>query len=88
VSVDRKEFEAFLADNQALLERVKKLVKRIDDLQQQQHQLQEELLATREREETTNAAFNVDTRQAEQSIRQARKTIAHLMEESDRRISQ
>ena len=49
VTVDRKEFEAFLSDNQALLERSQKLVERTDAVQKMDKQLRDELKTTKEK---------------------------------------
>jgi predicted nucleic acid-binding Zn-ribbon protein len=87
VTVDRKEFEAFLADNQALLERVQGLVARIDELQNQVRKLESELRVTKERKAPEVTESTADKREAEESIRLARRTIARLMEESKRRVS-
>ena len=80
ISVNRKEFEAFLAEN-------KELMDRIDELHQQQRRLEEELKAVKQREEAAGLDSKVDTRRIEQAIRNARETIARLVEETDKRVS-
>ncbi|MGA3108248.1 MAG: hypothetical protein ABSD99_02155 [Candidatus Bathyarchaeia archaeon] len=80
VSLNRKEFEAFLAENKELTDRVEKLV-------EQQRRLEEELKAAKEREEAARLDRSVDTRQTERAIRNARQTIARLMEETDKKAS-
>ena len=80
VSVNRKEFEAFLAEHKELMDRIGKL-------HEQQHRLEEELKAAKQREESTGLDSKVDTRRIEQAIRNARETIALLVEETDKRVS-
>ena len=80
ISVNRKEFEAFLAEN-------KELMDGFDELHQQQRRLEEELNAAKQREEAAGLDSKVDTRRIEQAIRNARETIARLVEETDKRVS-
>jgi len=46
ITIDRKEFEAFLADNQSLMDRCQQLVKRIDELEKTNKQIHDELQAS------------------------------------------
>lgn len=49
VTVERKEFEDFLAENQKLLDRSQALMDRIDELESEDRQLRDELQATKAR---------------------------------------
>jgi len=84
VTVDRKEFEAFLTDNQALLERSQKLIERIAALEKTNKQLQIELEASKEKLESLEAAMNASKSQSDESLRRARETMARLAKESEK----
>jgi len=84
VTVDRKEFEAFLSDNQALLERSQKLIERIDALEKMNKQLRDELKASKEKSESLEAAINASKSQSDESLRRARETMARLVRESEK----
>jgi predicted nucleic acid-binding Zn-ribbon protein len=88
ISLDRKEFEAFLVENQALVGRSEKLIEKIDSLQKINRNIEEELRATKEKLESIQADLNTEVRQADDSLRQARATIARLLKETEKRISQ
>ncbi|MGA3404454.1 MAG: hypothetical protein ABSD49_01835 [Candidatus Bathyarchaeia archaeon] len=87
VTVDRKEFEAFLSDNQALLERSQKLIEKIDSLEKMDRQLREELKASKEKLESLEASVNISKSQSDESLRRARETMARLARETEKRIS-
>jgi predicted nucleic acid-binding Zn-ribbon protein len=86
VTVDRKEFEAFLSDNQALLERSQKLIEKIDSLEKMDRQLREELKASKEKLESLEASVNISKSQSDESLRRARETMARLARETDFKI--
>jgi predicted nucleic acid-binding Zn-ribbon protein len=87
VTVDRKEFEAFLSDNQALLERSQKLIEKIDSLERMDRQLREELKASKEKLESLEATVNISKSQSDEALRRARETMARLARETEKRIS-
>jgi predicted nucleic acid-binding Zn-ribbon protein len=87
VTVDRKEFEAFLSDNQALLERSQKLIEKIDSLEKMDRQLREELKASKEKLESLEATANISKSQSDDALRRARETMARLARETEKRIS-
>ena len=87
VTVDRKEFEAFLSDNQALLERSQKLIERIDALEKINRQLRDELRTSKEKLESLEATVNVSKSRSDESLRRARETMARLASETEKRIS-
>ena len=81
-TVDRKEFEGFLSDNQALLERSKTLIERIDTLEKTKTQLSDELKASKEKSESLEASINTSKSQSAESLRKARETMARLARET------
>ena len=87
VTVDRKEFEAFLSDNQALLERSQKLIERIDTLEKMVRQLRDELKASKEKLASLEASANISKSQSDEALRKARETMARLAKETEKRIS-
>jgi len=87
VTVDRKEFEAFLSDNQALLERSQKLIEKIDGLERTVKQLRDELKVSKDKLDSLEAAVNTSKGQSDESLRKARETMARLAKETEKRIS-
>ena len=87
VTVDRKEFEAFLSDNQALLERSQKLIEKIDALDKIVKQLRDELKTSKEKLDSLEATVNTSKSQSDESLRKARETMARLAKETEKRIS-
>lgn len=86
ISLNRKEFEAFLAQNQALVERSEGLIQKIDGLQKINKDLEEELRAIKEKFESIETELNIEVRQGDETLRKARETIAHLLRESEEQI--
>ena len=86
ITVDRKEFEAFLADNQSLMDRCQQLVKRIDDLEKANKQLHDELQASKAKVESLETNMGASSRQMDDSLRKTRETIARLIRETDKRV--
>jgi predicted nucleic acid-binding Zn-ribbon protein len=84
VTVDRKEFEAFLSDNHALLERSQKLIERIDALEKTNKQLRDDLKTANEKLESLEAAMNTSKSQSDESLRKARETMVRLIRESEK----
>lgn len=88
VTVNRKEFDAFLAENQAILERTQKLIEKIDSLTALNKQLRDELQASKEKRDLAQVDLNVSVRQTDETLRSAREKMARLISETDRRISE
>jgi predicted nucleic acid-binding Zn-ribbon protein len=82
VTVERKEFESFLAENQKLIDRSQALMTTIDRLEKENNQLRDELEATRAKLQ----AFESNTRQSDDSLKKAKNEISRLIEEVDKRI--
>jgi predicted nucleic acid-binding Zn-ribbon protein len=87
ITVDRKEFEAFLVDNQSLMDRCQQLVKRIDEVEKVNKQLQEDLQASKAKVESLEANLGAGSRQMDDSLRKTRETITRLIRETDKRVS-
>ncbi|MGA3295855.1 MAG: hypothetical protein ABSD41_00220 [Candidatus Bathyarchaeia archaeon] len=88
VTISRKEFEAFLSENQALVERSQKLAETIDTLERLNKQLRGELQTSKEKLESMEANLNVSTRQTDETLRKARDTMARLLRETEKRVSE
>ena len=85
VTVERKEFEGFLAENQKLLDRSQALMNKIDLLESENKQLRDELQATKARLASVESNMATNTRQADDSLRKARETMFRLTKEADKR---
>jgi len=86
VTVERKEFENFLAENQKLIDRSQALMSTIDRLEKDNKQLRDELEVARTRLRALESNMSV-ARESDDVLRKARKEIARLIEETDKRIS-
>jgi predicted nucleic acid-binding Zn-ribbon protein len=86
ITVDRKEFEAFLADNQSLMDRCQQLVKRIDELEKVNKQLNDELQTSQAKTSSLEANMGASSRQMDDSLRKTRETITRLIRETDKRV--
>jgi len=86
VTVERKEFENFLAENQKLIDRSQALMSTIDRLEKDNKQLRDELEVARTRLRALESNMSV-ARESDDALRKARKEIARLIEETDKRIS-
>ena len=87
VTLERKEFEGFLAENQKLLDRSQALMNRVDQLENENNQLRDELQATKVRLGSMESNMTNNTRQADDSLKKARETMSRLAKEADKRIS-
>ena len=83
VTVERKEFEGFLAENQKLIERSQALMETIDKLEKENKQLRDELEASR----NSVRFLEVAARQSDDALKRARNNISRLIDEADKRIS-
>jgi FtsZ-binding cell division protein ZapB len=86
VTVERKEFESFLAENQKLVDRSQALISTIDRLEKENKQLRDELEASRARLRTLEHADMAEMRQSGDALKKARNDIARLIEETDKRM--
>ncbi|MGA8904760.1 MAG: hypothetical protein WB661_07105 [Candidatus Bathyarchaeia archaeon] len=86
VTVERKEFEDFLAENQKLLDRSQALMDRIDELESEDRQLRDELQATKARLGAMESNMASSAR-VDELVGKARETMSRLAKEVDKRIS-
>ena len=87
ITVDRNEFEGFLAEEQKFFDRSQALMNRLDQLENENKQLGDELQATKTRLGSLEPTVANNTRQADDSLRKARETVSRLAKEADKRIS-
>jgi predicted nucleic acid-binding Zn-ribbon protein len=86
VTVERKEFESFLAENQKLIDRSQALMGTIDRLEKENKQLRDELEVSRARLRALESTV-AGMRQSDDALKKARNEIARLIEETDKRVS-
>jgi len=86
VTVERKEFESFLAKNQKLIDRSQALMSTIDRLEKENKQLRDELEVSRARVRALEVNAS-EMRQSDDALKRARANVARLMEEADRRLA-
>jgi len=77
--VDRKEFEAFLAENQTLLERSEKMIQTMEALEKANDELRQELQAAQENLKTLKANLERENPQADDGLRQARERTSNVL---------
>ena len=87
ITLDRKEFESFLADNQTLVDNSQQLMKRIDELEKANRQLSADLQASKSKLQTVESTMLSNTREADDTIRKARETMTRIIQEADKRLS-
>jgi hypothetical protein len=87
ITVDRKEFEGFLAENQKPVDRSQALMNRIDQLKNENKQLGNELQATRTRLGSIESNIANNRRQVDDSLRKAWEILSRLTQEADKRTS-
>lgn len=87
ITLDRREFETFLADNQKLVENSGQLMKKIEELQRTNQQLRDELQASRTKIASMESSMSMGTREADDAIRKARETMARIIQDTEKRLS-
>jgi predicted nucleic acid-binding Zn-ribbon protein len=87
ISVDAKEFKAFLAENQQLVERYGKLLDRLESLKKLNGELEERLRLAQEKISIFEHKIVTDVREADETLRKARDTMSRLMEQADHVLS-
>jgi len=87
ITVDRNEFEGFLAEEQKFFDRSQALMNRLDQLENENKQLGDELQATKARLGMIESNVANNTRQTDDSLRNAMETISRLAKEADKRTS-
>lgn len=77
--MDRKEFEAFIEENQTLLERSEKMIQTIGALEKANHELRQKLQAAQESPKTLKANLDRENPQADDRLRQARERTSIVL---------
>ena len=83
VSVNRREFEAFIQENQQLVERYEKIVERAAQLEKLKEDLEGKLRAV---EKTNLSEREPETEEADEILRKKRAIIEKLIREIDRHV--
>jgi predicted nucleic acid-binding Zn-ribbon protein len=83
VTVEKKEFENFLAENQKLIDRSQTLANAFDRLEKENVQLRQELEATRGKLQRLES----NTHPSDASLKKARSDMSRLLAEIDKRIA-
>jgi len=86
--VDRREFQAFLAENKELVDRYQGLLDKLGTLRKLNKDLEDRLRLAEQKLGSLEQKAGVSIEQADDVLRKARATMARLMEETERRVSQ
>jgi predicted nucleic acid-binding Zn-ribbon protein len=78
VSVDRKEFQAFVAENQELVKRYQELLDKLNSLREINKDLQENLDLAERRLDSLEKKAGVEVQAGDDRLRKARATMARL----------
>ncbi len=87
VSIDRQEFDAFLVENEHLVERLEKLLQEVDALKSLNKSLEERFRAMEQETVLTQEKGTTDLQGADETLRMSRSIMARLLGETDRRLS-
>ena len=85
ISIDRKEFQAFVAENQELVQRYQKL---LDNLSSLNKDLEKKLRFAEQKLNSVEQKVGPEVQQGDELLRKARAGIARLLEETERHLSQ
>jgi predicted nucleic acid-binding Zn-ribbon protein len=88
VSVDRKEFQAFVAENQELVKRYQELLDKLNSLREINKDLQEKLDLAERRLDSLEKKAGVEVQAGDDRLRKARATMAQLEKETERHLSE
>jgi predicted nucleic acid-binding Zn-ribbon protein len=88
VLVDRKEFQALVAESQELVQRYQKRVQELDSLRNLNRDLEEKLRLAEQKISSLEQNAATEVQDGDGALRKAREMMARLMKETDRQISQ
>jgi predicted nucleic acid-binding Zn-ribbon protein len=88
VSVDRKEFQAFVAENQELVKRYQELLDELNSLREINKDLQEKLDLAERGLDSLEKKVDVEVQAGDDRLRKARATMARLAKETERHLSE
>lgn len=87
VSIDRKEFQAFVAENQELVQRYQKQLEQLGSLRSLNKDLEEKLRLAEQKISSLEQKAAVEVQEGDGTLRKARDTMARLMKETERQLS-
>ncbi len=88
ISIDRKEFQAFVAENQELVQRYQKLLDNLSSLRSLNKDLEKKLRLAEQKLNSVEQKVGPEIQQGDELLRKARAEIARLLEETERHLSQ
>lgn len=88
VSIDRKEFQAFVAENQELVKRYQELLDKLNSLREINKNLQEKLDLAERRLDSLEKKVGVEAQAGDDRLRKARATMARLEKETEHHLSE
>ena len=88
VSIDRQEFQAFVAQNQELVKRYQELLDKLNSLRDINKGLQDRLDLAEQKLNSLEKKVGVEVQVGDDTLRKARATMARLMEETERHLSE
>lgn len=77
-----------MSENQQLVDRYEKLLDKLSSLTKLNKDLEEKLRLAQEKITLVEQKIGVDVQHSDEILRKARATMARLMEETDRRLSE
>jgi len=87
ISVSRKEFDAFLAENQELVERCERLIEKVDSLTKTSRDLSAKLNVAEQRLASAQGKAG-EVQEGDETLRKARATMARLIEATEKRLAE
>ena len=88
VSIDRQEFQAFVAQNQELVKRYQELLDKLNSFRDINKGLQDRLDLAEQKLNSLEKKVGVEVQVGDDTLRKARATMARLMEETERHLSE
>jgi predicted nucleic acid-binding Zn-ribbon protein len=88
VSVDRKEFQAFVAENQELVKRYQELLDKLNSLREINKDVQEKLDLAERRLDSLEKKVGPEVQAGDDRLRKARATMARLEKKTERHLSE
>lgn len=87
ISLSRKEWDALLTDNQKLLNRAERLVRKIDDLENEKSRLRNELTVVNTQPRQDRLGLSETIEHTGHALKRAHGILERLIEETDKRIT-
>ena len=87
ISVDRKEFQAFVVENQELVKRVQELHEKLNSLREVNKDLEQKLDLAEQKLNSLEKKVDTEVQMGDDTLRKARAAMTRLIEEADRHLS-